>query len=128
MGVGQAQGTVEAALQVIRLLPLIWPQSPCFHHFQGSCPCPVLSWGSIFLSDWPGPRLASLLCSGDCGPQGAAVPLPGAHWVPGTGACWTGGMASAVVEAEGLGGCWAAGAKVLGRSVPTWHHVEGEGV
>lgn len=54
--------------------------------------------------------------------------LPGAHCVPGTGACWTGGMASALVEAEGLGGCWAAGAKVLGRSVPTWHCVEGEGV
>lgn len=31
--------------------------------------------------------------------------LPGAHCVPGTGACWTGGMASALVEAEGLGGC-----------------------
>lgn len=57
MGLGQAQGTMEAALQVIRRLPVIWPQSPRFHHFQGLCPRPVLSWGSIFLSGqgvaWP---------------------------------------------------------------------------
>lgn len=37
-------------------------------------------------------------------------------------------LAGSVVEAEGLGGCWAAGAKVLGRSVPTWHRVEGGGL
>ena len=65
MGLGQAQGTMEAALQVIRRLPVIWPQSPHFHHFQGLCPRPVLSWQllshvRLFATPWTAARQAFL--------------------------------------------------------------------
>lgn len=78
---GRHKGTVEVPLQVIRLLPLIWPHDPCFHHFRAVLhPCAQLA--PSFSLTGQGLAHSLLLCSGSMG----KLLRPLCPW---DGCCWT---------------------------------------
>lgn len=94
-----------------------------FPSFSGLVPCPVLSWGSIFLSDWPGPRLAppcSALGSSRASAWRPLCPWDGCLLDWRHGECCGGG--------RGLGRVLGCRCRSWAGSVPTWHYVEERGV